>query len=399
MKTTRKLYCSVVWWRQYVVKCNPEKSCHIHQMPGENCHMMKIQYSAVLKQEVNITILSMNNTPLIDPLLVLPTVSSLAAAAMFAASSDCSWLAYRWLPRSPATALLIIGISFVLMVRWSGIICEALHNINQWPRRNIYISSESNKQAQWHSAVHHSASAFHYSTSRFIYINTEHCIALLHCDFKKKRIQYFYFLDQCLYLKAFFFLMNKKMSETSWYNIYNTITITFVRPPSGRQRSWGQVVGIIILFVSAVSGCSSSGGGVELKMTKLVLIISPPPPRRPGLAWTVCVPVSRRLRPAARPHQDNASPAKTEIARPAAAPWRQLCWRHGAGTYFTCYDNSGLLLRRYINRYDWFEDVYKNLVLIHAQDLNILNFTDIYTQCCFVSPTLLNRTFNMCTCT
>ena len=110
------------------------------------------------------------------------------------------------------------------MVRWSGIICEALHNINQWPRRNIYISSETNKQAQWHSAVHHSASAFHYSTSRFIYINTEHCIALLLCDFKKKRIQYFYFLDQCLYLKAFFFLMNKKMSETSQNNIYNTIT-------------------------------------------------------------------------------------------------------------------------------------------------------------------------------
>ena len=307
-----------------------------------------IQYGAKRGSKHNN--LELEIIPLIDPLLVLPTVSSLAAVAMFAASSDCSWLAYRWLPRSPATALLIIGISFVLMVRWSGIICEALHNINQWPRRNIYISSETNKQAQWHSAVHHSASAFHYSTSRFIYINTGHCIALLHCDFKKKRIQYFYFLDQCLYLKAFFFLMNKKMSETSWYNIYNTITFgaaaewqTAELRTSCRNYNFICVGSVWVQQQRWWSGAEDDKTGAHYISSS---------PRRPGLAWTVCVPVSRRLRPAARPHQDNASPAKTEIARPAAAPWRQLCWRHGAGTYSTCYDNSGLLLRRYINRYD-----------------------------------------------
>ena len=178
--------------------------------------MMKIQYSTVLKEEVNITILSMNYTPLIDPLLVLPTASAgwprRRCSQLILTAADQHTGDY--LSARPA-ALLIIGISFVLMVRWSGIICEALHNINQWPRRNIYISSETNKQAQWHSAVHHSASAFHYSTSRFIYNLHKHCIALLLCDFKKKRRQYFYFLDQCLYLKAFFFLVNKKMSETS----------------------------------------------------------------------------------------------------------------------------------------------------------------------------------------
>ena len=201
------------------------------------------------------------------------------------------------------------------MVRWSGIICEALHNINQWPRRNIYISSETNKQAQWHSAVHHSASAFHYSTSRFIYNLHKHCIALLLCDFQKKRRQYFYFLDQCLYLKAFFFLMNKKMSETSRNNIYNTIT--FGRPPSGRQRSWGQVVGIIILFVSAVSGCSSSGGGVELKMTKLVLIISPPRPA--ALAWpgpSVSPSPAASARPPARTKTTPRQPRRRLLALP-----------------------------------------------------------------------------------
>ena len=143
--------------------------------------MMKIQYRLVLKEEVNITILS-----LIDPHLVLPTVSAgwprRRCSQLILTAADQHTGDY--LAARPA-ALLIIGISFVLMVRWSGIICEALHNINQWPRRNIYISSETNKQAQWHSAVHHSASAFHYSTSRFIYINTEHCIALLHCDFNQ----------------------------------------------------------------------------------------------------------------------------------------------------------------------------------------------------------------------
>ena len=108
------------------------------------------------------------------------------------------------------------------MVRWSGIICEALHNINQWPRRNIYISSETNKQAQWHSAVHHSASAFHYSTARFIYINTALpcCFVIL----KRREDNIFTFFTSVSISEHFSFLWTNKMSETSRNNIYNTIT-------------------------------------------------------------------------------------------------------------------------------------------------------------------------------
>ena len=168
-------------------------------------HMMKIQNSTLLKEEVNITILSLNNTPLIDPLLVLPTASAgwprRRCSQLILTAADQHTGDY--LAARPA-ALLIIGISFVLMVRWSGIICEALHNINQWPRRNIYISSETNKQAQWHSAVHHSASAFHYSTSRFIYINTA-----LPCCFvtlKRREDNIFTFLTSGSISKHFSFL-------------------------------------------------------------------------------------------------------------------------------------------------------------------------------------------------
>ena len=175
--------------------------------------MMKIQYSTVLKEEVNITILSLNNTPLIDPLLVLPTVSARwprrRCSQLILTAADQHTGDY--LAARPA-ALLIIGISFVLMVRWSGIICEALHNINQWPRRT---SKFHQKQINKHSGtvqctIRICIPLFYIQ----IYLH-KHCIALLLCDFQKKRRQYFYFLDQWLYLKAFFFLMNKKMSETS----------------------------------------------------------------------------------------------------------------------------------------------------------------------------------------
>lgn len=147
--------------------------------------------------------------------------------------------------------------------------------------------------------------------------------------------------------------MNNKMSETSRNNIYNTIT--FGGPPSGRQRTAELRTSCrncnFICVGSVWVQQQRWWSGAEDDKTGAHYISSSAPPPWPWPGPSVS-PSPGRLRPAARPHQDNASPAKTEIARPGAAPWRQLCWRHGAGTYFTCYDNPGLLLRRYINRYD-----------------------------------------------